>query len=408
MARPLNSEQQRTESQHARYRSFQYLEPHVDYLPFELAPQVGRVEPGIVPLSVDEEARTARILAENIAISLHDHTQILPLDVEENWESNREGRIFTGYEGLAASGLDVVFENFLDGMATITSKMSWKWTDVIHDIGMRYSDWAHQDYVVRAATIADLIDAHQTGHLAMVACLEAATPIENELDRIDILYGLGVRLIGLVYSESNALGSGCREKNDGGLTQFGERAVVRMNKLGMLIDVSHTGDRTAMDAILLSSVPVCISHSAARKLWPISKAKPDDIIVACAERGGVIGVEAAPGTSMTEELPEHTIDSIMAHFEYCVKIAGIDHVTFGPDTMFGDHSMLYQGSHGDLLASGSTKYDEVIVPYVKCLENPSEFPNVVRWLVKHGYSDNEIAKVIGGNTIRLLQQVWAK
>jgi membrane dipeptidase len=390
------------------YHSYHYLEPETDYRVFELAPEIGRVEPYVVPLSEEAEKKAQRLLAENIAISLHDHTDISPLHPEDNWENIREGHIVTAYRGLAASGLDVVFENFLDGTSSITSKMGWKWEDVIFDIGMRYCDWAHQDYVVRAETVADLVEAHRTGHLAMVPCLEAATPIENELDRIDILYGLGVRLLGVVYSESNALGSGCREAHDGGLTVFGEQAVRRMNRLGMLIDVSHAGDRTAMDTIEKSSVPICISHSAARTLWPISKAKPDELIKACAERGGIIGIEAAPGTSMTKDLPEHTIDSIMAHFEYCVGLVGIDHVTFGPDMFFGDHSIWYHGAKADLLTSGYSDYDDVYVSYVKGLENLSEFPNVVRWLVGHGYSDAEIVEAIGGNTMRLLEEVWAR
>jgi membrane dipeptidase len=390
------------------YASFSYLEPGVDYRSFELSPQIARVAPYVVPLTESQERRAQHLLTDKIAISLHDHTDVSPLHPEDNWDNIREAHIVTGYEGLAASGLDAVFENFLDGTSSITSKMGWKWQDVIHDIGMRYCDWAHQEYVCRAETVEDLRTAHKTGRLAMVPCLEAATPIENEVDRVDVLYGLGIRLMGLVYSESNALGSGCREPADGGLTVLGRRVVDRMNKLGILIDVSHSGDRTSLNIIEASRVPVCISHSGARTLWPITKAKPDETIVACAQRGGVIGIEAAPGTTMVKGEEEHTIDSIMAHFEYCVDLVGIDHVTFGPDTFFGDHAIWYHGENADLLASGYSEYDDVYVEYVKGLENLSEFPNVVRWLVAHDYSDDEIGKAIGGNTIRLLEQVWAR
>jgi membrane dipeptidase len=390
------------------YTSYEYLEPGVDYRAFELSPQIGRVEPYVVPLTDTQAARADRLLTDNLTISLHDHSDITPLDPKDNWDNIREGRIATGYEGLAASGLDVVFENFLDGTSTIYSKSGWKWEEVVHDIGMRYCDWAHQEFVVRAETVADLTRAHETGHVAMVPCLEAATPIENELDRIDILYGLGIRLMGVAYSESNALGGGCREPGDGGLTVLGRAAVARMNKLGILIDVSHAGDRTSLEIIEASRYPVCISHSGARALWPITKAKDDATIRACAERGGIIGIEAAPGTTMLKDQPEHTIDTIMAHYEYCVDLIGIDHVTFGPDVFFGDHSIWYWGDNADLLASGYSEYDNVHVDYVKGLENLSEFPNVVRWLVAHDYSDDEIAKAIGGNTLRLVEQVWAR
>ena len=395
-------------SRYTGYRSFQYLSPGTDFRAFELATDLDRVEPFVVEVSAAEEERAHRLLAENIAISLHDHTEIDPLDPAETEDWIREARIATGFAGLARSGFSAVFENFEDGVATITSKSGWKWTDVIHDIGMRYSDWAHQDFVVRAERVADIRAAHASGRVAIIAAMEAATPIENELDRIDVLYGFGVRMLGVVYSESNALGSGCRETVDGGLTHFGRRAVERMNALGMLIDVSHAGDRTSLDTIEHSRVPVCISHSGSRELWPISKCKPDDVIRACAERGGVIGIEAAPGTTMTkDDMVEHSIESFMRHFEYCVDLVGIDHVSFGPDTFFGDHAASYALPMGGLLVSGDSIYDRVIPAYVKGLENIGEFPNVVRWLVRHGYSDDDIVKAIGGNTLRMLEAVWA-
>jgi membrane dipeptidase len=389
-------------------RSFAYLEPGVDYRAFELCTDLDRVEPYVVEVSEAEEARVRRILRENPAISLHEHTDIAPLDPGETDAWIREARIATGYRGLARSGLTAIFENFEDGTATIASKGGWTWLDVIHDMGMRYSDWAHSELLMRGERVEDIRTAAATGRIAMIASLEAATPIEGEVDRIDVLYGFGVRMLGVVYSGSNQLGTGCRERADGGLTGFGRRAVERMDKLGILIDVSHAGDRTSLETIEASRNPICISHSGARALWPIGKHKPDEVIRACAERGGIIGIEAAPGTTMTtDDMVEHSIETVMRHFEYCVDLVGIDHVTFGPDTFFGDHSATYRIGTASLLASGDSEYDRVIPPYVKGLENPGDFPNVVRWLVKHGYSDDEIAKATGGNTLRVLERVWA-
>ena len=390
------------------YRSYPYLERGRDYRAFELAPEVDRVPPHVVEVSDAEEARVWRILATHPAISLHDHLEVYPANLADADDWVRDAHPFTGYEGLARSGLAAVFENFGDGTATITSKSGWKWSDVIHDIGIRYADWAHQEFVVRGETIGDIQRAFAAGQVALSGALEAATPIENELDRIDVLYGFGIRMLGVTYSESNALGSGCRETTDGGLTGFGHRAVERMNRLGILIDVSHAGDRTSLDTITASNAPVCISHSGSRELWPISKCKPDDVIRACAERGGVIGIEAAPGTTMVRpDLVEASIETFMRHFEYCVELVGIEGVTFGPDTFFGDHAGTYHTPQGALLASGDSAYDDVIPDYVVGLENIGDFPNIVRWLVAHGYSDDDIAKAIGGNTLRVLEQAWA-
>src|SRR5439155_16067647 len=143
-------------------------------------------------------------------------------------------------------------------------------------------DLAHQDFLIVGRTVQDILDAKENGQLAWIPALESCTPIENEIDRLDILYGLGVRMMGIVYSESNALGSGLRERRDGGLTVFGRECVKRMNQLGMAIDLSHAGDQTALDTIEVSTKPVVISHAGARTLWDSSRMKPDDVIRALA------------------------------------------------------------------------------------------------------------------------------
>ena len=177
--------------------------------------------------------------------------------------------------------------------------------------------------------------------MAWIAAMEGAAMIENEVDRIDLLYGFGVRLLGITYSESNALGSGLKEPRDGGLTMFGRKAVERMNKVGMLIDCSHTGDQTALDTIAWSKKPIVLSHIGAKALWESNRLAPDDVIKACADKGGVIGMEAAPHTTLTYNNRVHTIETVMEHFEYVKDLVGIDHVSFGPDTLYGDHVGLH-------------------------------------------------------------------
>jgi membrane dipeptidase len=392
------------------YRSFQYLEPGIDYRPFELDREIDRVESYLYPVSEAQEARVQRLLAENTIVSIHDHSSVSPKDMGQFFDYVRQGREWTGYEGLSVSGLDILFENFMDGTALITSSAGWKWNDVIHDLGIRFSDFAHQDMVYVARTLDDLRRAKPEGRIAFVATLESATPIENELDRVDVLYGLGVRSMGITYSEANALGSGLKEANDGGLTHLGRQVVRRMNQLGMTIDTAHCGDRTALEAIELSETPTLISHVGARSLWDTRRMKPDEVLTACADKGGVIGIEAAPHTTLTHRHPQHSIESYMEHFEYVANLVGIDHVGFGPDTLFGDHVGLHHAFASQLSIGSShagPSYTEV--EYVKGLENPSEvMPNVARWLVSHGYADEEIAKVMGLNALRVLHESWAR
>ncbi len=390
------------------YRSFSYLEPDVDYRPVSLAAEIGRVPSRRVELSSELEARAQQLIDANVVISLHDHTFVAPQHLQELASHRRGGRDWTGYEGLAVSGLDAVFDGLMGGTATIASNAGWKWSDVVHDLGMRLGDIAHQDMLVRGEDLADIRRAHETGRIAFIPTLEAATPIENEVDRLDVLYGLGIRCAGIAYGDANALGSGLREAHDGGLTELGRAAVRRMNRLGMAIDLSHSGEQTSLDVIAASERPVFISHTGARALWDIPRMKTNAVLTACAARGGIVGIMAAPYTTVTARHPRHSIESVMEHFEYVVNLIGVDHVAFGPDTLYGDHVGL-SASFARLNSATSTPSGPraAEVEYVDGLENPSEtFPNVVRWLVAHGYSDADIAKLIGGNIVRALGEIW--
>ena len=390
------------------YKAYQYLERDKDYRYFKLAKEINRVEPYLLPLTSEQQNRVQNIINDNVVISLHEHPIITPEDINELMDYEREGREFTAFEGLANSCLDAVFDNMMDGTCIITSKAGWKWTDVIHDIGMRSCDMAHQDFVIKGAKLEDIYKAKEQGKVAWFISLESATMIENELDRIEVLYGMGVRMMGITYSESNCLGSGLKERRDGGLTSFGRKAVERMNKIGMAIDVSHSGDQTALDVIEVSEKPTFITHTGARSLWNMKRLMPDEALLACAAKGGVIGIEAAPHTTITKNNPRHDLESYMEHFEYIKDLVGIDHVAFGPDALYGDHVGLHNMFSGNMSIAENTSGDKFErIEYVKGLENPTEAShNIIRWLVKHNYSDEDIQKVIGGNVIRVLKEVW--
>uniref|UniRef100_A0A7J3ZJH7 Diguanylate cyclase n=1 Tax=Fervidicoccus fontis TaxID=683846 RepID=A0A7J3ZJH7_9CREN len=394
------------------YKSFQYLEPGVDYKEYKLAKELGRVESTKIELSKVEEERVQEILEKSIVISLHDHPEVFPENVGDVIEYIRSGRIALGYEGLVASYLDAVFDGLENGTGIMRSPDPWDWDNIIYQIGYRLSDIAMQDFVIKAQRVDDILRAFNEGKVALVLHLEAPpTGTGYDIDRVDVLHGLGVRCMGIVYSHGNELASGLADRNDGGLTDLGYEVVRRMNKLGMAIDISHAGDRSSLDVIEASKDPVFITHAGARALWPSPRLKPDEVIQALAERGGVIGIEAAPHTTITYKNRRHSIESVMEHFQYIEKLVGIDYVAFGPDTLFGDHVALHKLFAKELAIRKAQKPKEMElefpeVEYVDGLENPADFPNIVRWLVKHGYSDNEIKKVIGENVLRVLRRVW--
>lgn len=289
------------------YKAFQFLDPGRDYKEFALRKAVIDEWWEPVHLSKTEEERFEDIIEKSIVIDLHAHAEIGPEEAKDIRAMDSEGRSFLAYEALAISGLDCVFDNMLNGSCFIYTKHGWDWNGTIHDLGLRLCDIAHQNFLIHCKRAEDIDRALKQGKLAWVAVLESASCIENEVDRLDILYGLGVRSIGINYSESNMLGSGLKEQNDGSLTDFGYDALIRMNKLGFLVDVSHTSDQTALDTIKLSKDPVIVSHAGVRSLTPTTRMFPDEVIQTLGENGGVMAIEAAPNLTRTKKNPLHSI-----------------------------------------------------------------------------------------------------
>ena len=376
------------------YTSFSYLKDG-KYRKVKLSKQINRVNPYLVPLNPSQEERLNGIINGTLVVSLHDHLRILPEATEEIPNYYVTGRISTGYEGIAQSPLDAVIGN------QVLKNTSWE--DTICELGMRKCDAYHSGMLIPATSVEDILRAKKNGQTAWLPMLEHASCIGDELDKLEVLYGLGVRMMGLVFSDSNSLGGGLGELHDEGLTKLGEKAVRRMNEIGMPIDLSHAGDLTTMDVIKESKFPVVIGHAGARSIWGTKRMKPDDVIKACANRGGLFGIEAAPHTTMSHSHPEHDIEAVMEHFEYVKELVGINNVTFGPDTMYGDHVGLHS-QNADAYCDDNNDEKFVLSQYVKGCENPTEvWWNIPRWLIAHNYSDEDIAKVIGGNTINFLK-----
>ncbi len=398
---------------HSGYVSYEYVKSHRDFTDYDLVDGESLFDPYWVPLTPAQEDRVLDLAERLVMISLHEHPHLFPVAADRIRAYDAQGRVHTAYAALANSYWDCVFDNFLDGAACIASKSGWKWDDVIHDMGMRLCDLAHQDLVFKCERVEDIRRAHREGRIALVAAQEGAAMIENELDRIEILYGIGLRVLGVAYSESNALGTGLKERRDGGLTSFGAKAVRRMNDVGMAIDCAHSSDQTTLDTVEVSRRPIFLTHTGARGLWNIKRLASDRVIRAVADTGGVIGIEAAPHTTVSPRHRRHGIESVMDHFEYVKDLVGIDHVAFGPDTLYGDHVALHR-VYADALsieesqgsADGGAP-EHIPVDHVRGLENPTEgSKNILRWLVRENYSDEDIAKATGENVLRVLEEVW--
>lgn len=352
---------------------------------------------------VDRSDATVRdILLAEPAISLHDHPFRYPVPLTtETWARARlQRRLPVGFDGLRQSGMG----------ATVACSHSWSTRDETLMVLARLRSDINQEggfYVAESA--ADVrrrfVPADPQHDIGVVLGLESLTAFADDLEAAELLYGLGVRVAGLIYSEGSILGCGLSQGNDDGLTRQGHAYVKQLNDLGIVVDLAHVGDRTSSEAIKESSTPVLISHAGARGLWPTTRMKPDSLVKELADNGGVIGVEAAPNTTCSATHPRHNIDAVMDHVEYLLDLVGIDHVAFGPDVIFGSHAELHAvRSIGHKPSPGAGEVPRV--DHVDGMENPNEtYWNIVAWLLAHGYGREDILKLTSRNALRVLEEV---
>ncbi|HSR09851.1 MAG TPA: membrane dipeptidase, partial [Thermodesulfobacteriota bacterium] len=197
--------------------SYEYLNENV--IPVKLSKEVGRVAEKIVPLNARDEERAMRLHAESIVIDFHIHLTILPDNLQDMEPLARSGRPATGYEGVKRSGMTACLSGYGGSMGRRSSPVPWQLQDIIWDLGIRTADNDHHpDIVMRAYSTKDILEAKKTGRTAILATVENGQMIDNDLDRVDMLYGLGFRSLGLSYNARTTVGDGCTERTDAGLS----------------------------------------------------------------------------------------------------------------------------------------------------------------------------------------------
>jgi len=380
--------------------SYEYLRQK-DVFPFRLAKEIGRIEEHVLELNPADEERVRRIHQESIVIDFHNHLYVLPDDMKDIDTYSRLGRPTTGYKGMKQAGMTAC----LNGMGGLTARRNcpvpWQFEDVVWDLGMRQADMDHhKDAVMRGYSVKDILEAKKSGKVAIVPHIENGGVIGNDLDKLDVLYGLGIRCMGLSYNSRTPIADGSTERGDGGMSRFGLKVIERMNRLGILIDFSHSSDLSTKEGIEASEAPCCYTHAIARGITDNAKGKSDELLEMIAKRGGVIGVEAVPNiTSLGEK---QTVFDAIDHVEYIVKRVGMDHVAIGTDVMFGDHVAFHKQIADSMGLKEAIKAFNA--DHVEYIENPGQLPNVTRALVARGFSNEEIKKIMGGNVLRLLDK----
>lgn len=234
---------------------------------------------------------------------------------------------------------------------------------------------------------------------------------DADVSRVDLFHHLGVRIVQLTYNLRNLVGDGCLEPANGGLSAFGRQVVERLNRLGMLVDVSHVGRQSTSDAIAASTRPVAATHSGCAAVNDVPRNKPDAILRALAQRGGVLGIYLMP---FLRGQGQPTADDFLRHVSHAVNVCGEDHVGVGSDLSITplDLSPEFRAKHADFVRqrrragiSAPGEADDVF-NYVPEFNSPRRLELIADALARAGHSTTRIEKVIGGNWLRVLKEVW--
>ena len=270
----------------------------------------------------------------------------------------------------------------------------------------------HPAVLSRVRQAEDIIAAKKAGTTGLIYGLQDGVSFEDDLERLDALQQLGVRIVQPTYNRRNLLGDGCMEPADAGLSRTGVQAIERMNELDILVDLSHCGRKTAADAIRVSKRPVSFTHTGMYALAEHPRHRTDEEIKAVANTGGVIGIYIMPYLAKGSQ---PTADDVIRHLEHAIKVAGEDHVALGTDgtispTMLTDEykenfrKMTRRRAELGIAAPYETETGYL---FASDLNTPARFETLAELLLARGHSESRIEKLLGANLLRLFSESWS-
>ena len=271
------------------------------------------------------------------------------------------------------------------------------WANTVKTLASFRRQLAECEDFVLVATVDDIHNAKRGGKLAVTFDIEGMESLDGDVDMVAVYYDLGVRHMLFAYNLNNRAGGGCHDE-DVGLTDFGRQVITEMNRVGMVVDCSHTAYRTTMEAMEVSTQPVVFSHSNPLALVDHPRNITDDQIKACAAGGGVIGIN---GVSLFLDDDAVKPERFADHVIYVADLVGSQHVGMGLDYVRRDDSL------GSLL-SGNTNYWPSGNGYDRMLAfmSPDVLPRITEMLLSRGLSEDEVTGILGQNLLAVAQAVW--
>jgi membrane dipeptidase len=371
-----------------------------------------------------DPARVTRLLQRAVLIDLHDDTTQMNVDEGYNLAEKHDfGQV--DIPRMRAGHISGLFLSIWTDPDRYTPTEAVR--RALEEIDAVRRETARHPADLEPATTADeILSAKKRGHIAILMGVEGGQAIDSDLSILRTYFELGARYMTLTHTNHTPWAdTSSKPPEHNGLTDFGKQVVREMNRLGMMVDISHVSDTTFYDALETSSAPIIASHSSCRALASAPRNMTDDMLRALAAKGGVVHInyyegfldsgfqerQAALKDEMTQQdaIDESTpkfgdrtqngpavrkinaarlaklgripLSELLDHFEHAVKIAGIDHVGLGSD-FDGVDDMLPEG-----------------------MEDISRMPNLVRGLMERGFSDDDILKILGGNTLRVMREV---
>ncbi len=261
------------------------------------------------------------------------------------------------------------------------------------------------DLFFKIKTSKDFDRSFEENKIGVILNFQNLQQIGRDLSLLEKYKNMGINIMQLTYNAKNLIGTGCTARRDRGLTEFGEKVVKRLNELNVVIDVSHCGERTSLDAISQSREPIMASHSFCKNLYNHDRGKNEQFIEEIGLTGGYIGILAAHGFLTNN--PKTRISDWLDHVEHAVEKAGLDHVGIGSDWFgFSIPPPLIEYTNEILSKNGWRKEHNIdFSKRVEGFEEYSKFPNLIEGLESRGYNHREIQKIAGGNFLRIFKKI---
>ncbi|MDQ8755941.1 membrane dipeptidase [Sphingosinicella sp. LHD-64] len=269
----------------------------------------------------------------------------------------------------------------------------------------------HQTDLIQVLTAADILRAREEGRIGVIYGFQNAAMMGTDASRADIFADLGVRVIQLTYNPANQIGDGSMAPGNRGVTPFGREVIAALNRNRVMVDLSHSGERTCLEAAGISRQPISINHTGCRALTDLPRNKTDAELRRVAERGGFVGIYFMPFLS-----PDSVAEpaDVVAHIDHAVNVCGEDHVGIGTDggTTGVDDMAAYRARTREEIAErraagiGAAGETPDTLPFVERLSGPDQFRDLIRLLGQHGYSTGRSEKIMGLNFVRYAREVW--